>query len=106
MFLYLVSYSGGIPTTAEASVSLSTDTWYHVTVAKTGSTVKMFLDGTALSVTGSLTFANVAGDLHIGHSSTHSGADHYLNGHVDEFRISNGIARWTDSFTPQAVPYR
>ena len=28
----------------------------------------------------------------------------YLNGMIDEFRISN-IARWTSNFTPPARPY-
>lgn len=104
--LYFLSYPGGAPTTAEASVSLSTNTWYHVAVVKTGSTVKMFLDGTSLSVSGSPTFANVAGALHVGHTCTHSGVDDYLNGHIDEFRISKGIARWTANFTPPTVAYR
>lgn len=106
MSLYLVSYSGGVPTTAEASVSLSINTWYHVAIAKTGSTVKMFLNGNALTVSGILTFANVAGALHIGHSCTHSGNDYYHNGHIDEFRISNGVARWEANFTAPTVPYR
>ena len=29
----------------------------------------------------------------------------YFNGYIDEFRISNGIARWTDSFIPPTEPY-
>lgn len=104
--LYLVSYSSGTPTIAEASVSLSINTWYHVAIAKTGSTVKMFLNGNALTVSGSLTFANVAGALHIGHSCTHSGSDYYHNGHIDEFRISNGVARWEAAFTSPTQAYR
>jgi len=32
-------------------------------------------------------------------------ANQYLNGLVDEFRISKGIARWTDTFTPPSSQY-
>lgn len=31
--------------------------------------------------------------------------DHGLHGHIDEFRISKGIARWTENFTPPRRSY-
>lgn len=37
---------------------------------------------------------------------TYSGtAGGYLTGYVDEFRVSNGIARWTGNFTPPSLQY-
>ena len=33
-------------------------------------------------------------------------ADPYqFNGYIDEFRITKGIARWTENFTPDTSPY-
>jgi hypothetical protein len=29
----------------------------------------------------------------------------YLQNNIDEFRISKGIARWTENFTPPTAPF-
>ena len=33
------------------------------------------------------------------------GGSTYLDGYLDEFRISKGIARWTANFSPPDAPY-
>ena len=63
----------------------------------------MFIDGNLIK-----TFENIVIDrtpryariIHNCHSSTN-----YLNGYVDEFRIIDGLAVWTENFTPPTEPY-
>jgi hypothetical protein len=33
------------------------------------------------------------------------GPDRYHTGYIDEFRVTKGLARWTDDFTPPSRPY-
>jgi hypothetical protein len=48
-----------------------------------------------------------SGQLHIGYRNGGPGADSWLDGLIDEFRISKGIARWGPvfSFPPPSSPY-
>jgi len=84
--------------------TLSTNTWYHVAVARNGGTTKLFLDGTEL---GTYTDANDYGTttpVVIG-SDYQASPTEAFNGHVDEVRISKGSARFTAGFTPTTTEY-
>src|SRR3990167_6073971 len=84
----------------------ATATWYHVAVVKQGATgYKMFIDGTQIGTTqtDTSTIPNFAGTLWIGQYT--DGGTVYLNGWIDEVRISKGVARWTANFTPPASEY-
>jgi hypothetical protein len=76
------------------------NTWYHIAFVRTGTTFRTFLDGSQLGA--DYTDADAVPDLvsvaQIGGYGL-AGAN-YLNGWLDEFRISKGIARWTSNFTP------
>lgn len=86
------------------NATLSTGTWYHIAMSRSGSTVKLFLDGTQQGSDGtdSNTIFDAGGFVHLGVSS---GGSNVFNGHMDEVRISKGIARWSANFTPPAQPY-
>ena len=83
----------------------SAATWYHVAILRNSNAVKMFVDGLQLgadeTVTG--TSPNLAAVVSIGARSSTS--DLYLDGWLDEFRISKGIARWTANFAVPIVEY-
>lgn len=85
------------------------DTWYHLAIVRDSTIIKMFIDGVLQSATestaiGSTTLANLAAPFCVGRA--HDGTDYrYLDGYVDEVRVSNGIARWTSSFTPPTEEY-
>ena len=84
--------------------TLATNTWYHVAVARSGGTTKLFLDGTEL---GTYTDANDYGTttpVVIG-SDYQASPTEAFNGHVDEVRISKGAARFTAGFTPTTSEY-
>ena len=78
--------------------------WYHVAIVKNGTSGYMtFVDGVQIGTTQTDTdpMPNFAGSLNIGLYNTGS----FLNGWMDELRISKGIARWTANFTPPTAPY-
>lgn len=88
----------------KAITTLSTNTWYHIAVVRNGSNFYFFLDGVQQSTTGidaDTTTDNTA-ILYLG--SNRNGAS-AVNGWIDEFRLSKGIARWTANFTPPVTAY-
>ncbi len=110
-YLTFVRYSNGNPSNTfgfSRTWTASASTWYHVAVTRSGSTWRLFLDGSQLgsSTTNSDAIPDpaspglIVGALRWGGSLTN-----YFNGYIDELRVSKGIARWTANFTPPTVPY-
>lgn len=87
------------------ATTLSINTWYHIAVARSGTSTKLFLNGTQEGSTysDSNSYLNPANRPLIGESGNTAGNP--INGWVDEFRISKGIARWTADFTPPTRAY-
>ncbi len=86
------------------STTLSTNTWYHIAVSRSGTSLRCFVDGTQVgsTVTTSLSYNKVNNDnLHIGRvlSGSNSGTIYYLHGYLDDLRITKGVARYTGDFT-------
>lgn len=83
--------------------TIATNTWYHVAVVRTGNTFIIFLNGVNVSQGDDTDdVANFAAGLYIGRMTL---SGHYLNGWLDEVRVSKGIARWTTDFTPPTDAY-
>lgn len=86
----------------------ATDTWYHVALVKQGVTgYKAFVDGTQIgsTQTDTSTMPDFSGNLRVALYTNGAGSTFYLNGWMDELRISKGIARWTANFTPPTSEY-
>ena len=102
-FLFFPNNSGG---TVHASLgtTLSINTWYHFAIVKIGNIVKVFLNGVQVISDSTMTAAmpDIANPIFIGRRMD---GMYPLNGSIDEFRVSKGIARWTTNFTPSTVPY-
>jgi len=81
-----------------ASSSLTTGTWYHFAVSRSGASTKMFINGTQSGSTYTDSITYLASSLYIGASAFDGGG--VLNGYLDEFRITKGVARYTANFTP------
>lgn len=83
------------------------DTWYHIVFERVGTGCKMFIDGVSQTLTESTAFGtndvgNINKPLIIGYNAV---AHHWIDGYVDEIRISKGIARWTENFDPPTKEY-
>jgi hypothetical protein len=78
----------------------STGTWYYITATRSSGTMYLFVNGVSGSVTsgnGTLNGRNLSQNgLAIGGIST----PYYLNGYVQDLRLTKGVARYTATFTP------
>ena len=83
--------------------TMSLNTWTHIAVCRTGTTIKTFLDGTQVTSTSQVTAMTDGGkSLYI---SRYAGGTSDFNGYIDDFRITKGVARYTASFTPPTAPF-
>jgi len=86
--------------------AMATNTWYHVALVRNGNSWNLYLNGTSYgSATDStdLVALNHVNGTAIGREVSTDGQ--YLNGWIDEFRVSKGIARWTTNFTAPSSEY-
>ena len=74
--------------------------WYHIAVVRSGTNVYQFVNGTQLgsTVTSSQNF--VDGPTYVGY-----GGAGYLNGYINDLRITKGVARYTSTFTPPTTAF-
>lgn len=79
--------------------------WYHIAVARSGTSTKMFVNGTQVGstytdTTNYVSLSNVYFSRWYGASTTDN-----LQGYLDEIRISKGTARYTTNFTSPTEPF-
>jgi hypothetical protein len=82
------------------NTTMSTGQWYHIALVRNGTEISTYVDGTKSPNTittsaaihnGSTNPLRIAGDV------PYNG---YLNGYIDDLRITKGVARYTSNFTP------
>lgn len=81
------------------STTLPTNQWYHLALVRDGSTIKLYIDGTADSTTVSNSSTLLFGGgstLQLGYNSS----SYRFNGYLDDVRFTKGLARYTSNFTP------
>jgi hypothetical protein len=84
------------------ATNLTTGVWYHVAITRESGTIRQFLNG---AVDGSgLNSSNFQSSRPLRIGANPSGGDAF-NGHIDELRITKGIARYTAAFTPPTAPF-
>lgn len=90
----------------QGTTSINDSKWHHVLLERTGTAVKLFLDGKqegstwtnspATNITGNTFYIGIyPGTLTTGR----------WNGYIDEFRISKGVSRFTLTFPVPSTPY-
>ena len=73
-------------------------TWTHVAIVRVGTTVTLYVNGTSAgSYASAGTDLKYTGTKYIG---SQSGSSSYMNGYMDDIRITKGFARYTTTFTP------
>jgi hypothetical protein len=82
------------------------NTWTHIAVSRSGSTLRLFFNGTqAASVTNTTNFTgDSANPVFFGRRYTNQ-ALYNLNGYIDDLRITKGFARYTANFTAPTAPF-
>ena len=85
---------------ADASVSPSADTWYHVAYVRSSGVTKLYVDGTSvISQNDTTNYTNTFFVIGGGYSSSF-----LMDGYIDEFRISH-MARYTSNFTAPTAAF-
>lgn len=84
--------------------SVSASQWSHIALSRSGSSTRLFINGTQTGSTITDTRNYIDSPLYIGEASDGVGGAAF-NGFIDEFRITKGVARYTANFTPPAAPF-
>lgn len=99
--VYDYSYSGHL-FVSDATVNPAE--WTHIALIRESGVIKLYLNGALDNATsafsGSMNFG--LGKTCIGGGTWDGG---YYKGYIDEYRVSKGIARWTENFTPPTTAY-
>lgn len=83
-------------------ITLTPNTWQHYALVRSGTTLTAYVNGEAVA---SATYSSTIGAQTNNYLFGDTNAAHSGNGYVDELRIVNGVAVWTDNFTPATTPY-
>jgi hypothetical protein len=103
---FFCSYSGGtILDYNVGSGTISDSAWHHIAVTRSGSSLRIFIDGTQTGTTnttlGTASIDNAIADYRVG--STTDGALNF-NGYIDDLRITK-YARYTATFTAPTTAF-
>jgi hypothetical protein len=83
--------------------SATVGVWQHVAVTRSGTSMRLFVNGVQSGTTQTVSTA-----YNLGVTSTTIGSQgnlYYFTGYMDELRITKGVARYTANFTPQTVAF-
>ena len=97
--LYWVKQGGAVAITANGA--LSANTWQHIAVTKSGSSTRLFVNGTQVGSTYTDNETYSSPRWEIGRVS----GQFPINGYIDDFRITKGVARYTTTFTPPTAAF-
>lgn len=87
-----------------ASSSVVVNQWFHFAVTRSSGTLRIFINGTlAASTTYSTALDRTTGNAFVGAYYT-TGASSFA-GHIDELRVTKGVARYTSAFTPPTAAF-
>lgn len=97
-----ISYAQSVPGTT----TLSLNTWYHVAATRSGTTLRVFVDGVKdAEATQTGTPVDGGKALYSGNYASNGAAEDMFNGWLDDIRITKGIARYAANFTPPASAF-
>lgn len=82
--------------------SVSATTWTQIALARSGTSTKLFVNGTQVGSTYTDSNSYIANTPNIGRFYDNSGA--YITGFMTNFRIVKGTAVYTSNFTPPTTP--
>ena len=87
----------------ESTATLLANTWYHLVFYRLSGTFGYYVNGVS-SGSGPLSIALTDSCFTCG-VVANSLTSYSVNGHIDEYRITKGVARYTSNFTPPTAPF-
>ena len=82
------------------ATSLSTGTWYHFAYVRNSGTITFYINGTSSGTATAYSLSKIPTTWSIGSDNTN-----FLNGYIDDLRITKGYARYTSNFTPSTTAF-
>jgi hypothetical protein len=82
--------------------TLTAGTWYHVAICRSGTSTKLFINGTQDGSTFTDTYNYAASRVTLGVAGDISLS--YLDGYLSNVRLTKGQALYTTTFTPSTTP--
>lgn len=79
--------------------NLTINTWTHVALVRNGTTTTLYLNGTSVASGTSANPNDNTSPLQLG-----TGSSGFV-GYINDFRITNGLARYTSNFTPPTAAF-
>ena len=96
------TYTNQTNSSITSNYSFSSGTWYHIALVANGTTVAHYVNGTQIGAV-TMTITNASANITIG-CSAYNSPNSFLNGYIDELRITKGYARYTSNFTVPSGP--
>jgi hypothetical protein len=96
--------AGSLGAIITGTIAVADGNWHHVAVTRSGSSIKLFVDGvqSGSTYTSSATFS--AGSANGMYISSIGGVGGYLVGNISSLRVVKGTAVYTSAFTPPTSP--
>lgn len=87
--LRIAWWTGSAPSFIESNIACVSDTWYYITVLKSGTSIYMYIDGTLVASTTGISMSAITTPIGFLLGKQTGSADGYFNGYVDDLIIQN-----------------
>ena len=99
---YQVAHNGTFPTLNAGPITY--DQWVHLCLERYNGTITLYKDGTSIgSFSSTVALNGVGSNFYIG-ALGDAISSSYINGWIQDFRVTTGLARYTANFTPPTKP--
>jgi hypothetical protein len=107
--LWLINWVSGVANWYAGAVlisssTISANTWTHLAICRSGTSTKMFLNGTQTGSTYTDTKNYTVGNGWPTIGASYNAVD-FFAGYIDDLRITKGYARYTANFTPPTAAF-
>ncbi|WP_291516557.1 LamG domain-containing protein [Bdellovibrio sp. ArHS] len=102
--VYRLEYFNGTSYKA-TSTSVAINTWSHVAIVRSGSTLSFYVNGVKDSTTATIAATQTGGTSPVIGTKDDGLAGYGIVGYLDDFRITKGVARYTANFTPPSKAF-
>jgi hypothetical protein len=86
-----------------STAALSANQWYHLAICRYNGQWSYFINGTQDAT--QFTLATNITDNNFLCGRVGDAAAYFVNGYIDDLRITKGVARYTSNFTPPTAPF-
>lgn len=101
------AYSGSTAYTVASASAIPTGSWTFIAAVRNGSTLTLYVNGVSVATTTIGTVILNGSTLALIRCGAYQEASvfYYLNGYIDDLRVTKGIARYTANFTPPSAAF-